>query len=195
MKGYYHKYFEGYKEDRVQNKNGRGTHIEYRYVGYYFRQGLRDSLRILLRILYVLLGMASLGSLLFASTYQAHCNQTPYMAVLQAVTMLAFVWFFWVLVFYVCAPREMTVYKYKSTALQLLKVCKWLTAALILDAAGAAIDIMLSGMERGQMICLACYLLGGLAVAAIGVLECCLPYERLSNDKEIVWYRDKLKWR
>lgn len=197
MKGYYHKYFEGYEENKVLNRSGRGTHIEYTYSGYYFRQGIKTFPRILLRLLYGLMGLAAVGCLLLSSTRGAHCNQVPYMAVFQAVTMLLLIWFVWVLIFYICAPGEMTVYKYKSTALQILKVCNWLTAAFLLDAAGVAVDMVLSGtgMERGQMICLAGYLVGGVLTVGISFVERALPYERLSNDKEIIWYRDRMKWR
>lgn len=197
MKGYYHKYFEGYEENKVLNRNGKGTHIEYTYVGYYFRQGIRSFSRLLLRILYILMGLAAAGCLLFSSTRRAHCNQMPYMVVLQALTLLAFVWFAWVLIYYVCAPQEMTIYKYKSTALQILKVCKWLTAAFLVDALAVAADMMFfgAGRESGQMICLAGYLLGGLLIFGISLVERALPYERLSNDKEITWYRDRMKWR
>lgn len=197
MKSYYHKYFEGYEEDKVLNRNGRGTHIEYTYVGYYFRQGIKNFSRILLRMLYVLMSVAAVGSLIFSSTRLVHCNQTPYMVALQALTLLTFIWFFWVMLSYVFAPKEMTVYKYKSTALQLLKVCKWLTAAFLLDAAAAAADMLLSagGFQKEQTLCLSAYVLGSMMILGIYIIERALPYERLSNDKEITWYRERMEWR
>ena len=197
MKGYYHKYFEGYKEDRVLNANGRGTHIEYTYASYYFRQDVKDYVRAAIRILYVLMAAAATGGFLCASSRTVHCNQVFYMALCQALTTLAFVWFFWVLIYYILAPREMTVYKYKSTALQILKVCKWLAAALVLDAAAVMTDMLISGnlMKKAEMLCILWYLLAAGIIAGIGMIERSLPYERLSNDKEITWYRERMEWR
>lgn len=197
MKGYYHKYFEGYKEDRVLNRNGRGTHIEYTYASYYFRQDMKDSMRVLLRILYVVMAAGTACAFLYASSRTVHCNQVIYMALCQAVTTLALLWFFWVLIYYIFAPREMTVYKYKSTAIQILKVCKWLAAALVLDAAAVIADMLVTGsfLQKEEMLCMASYLLAAGIAAGIGMIERSLPYERLSNDKEITWYREGMEWR
>ncbi|MDO5422877.1 MAG: hypothetical protein Q4F41_04020 [Eubacteriales bacterium] len=197
MKRYYHKYFEGYEEEKVPAKNGKGTRIAHTYVSYYFRQGVNEWVRIALRILYLAMSLAAFGCLLYAATSYAHCNQTPWMVVAQALTLLAFLWFAWVLAYYVCAPKEMTIYKYKSTALQMLKVCKWLTAAFLLDAAGVAADLLLFGgaSEKEELLCLGSYLLGGLLILGLGLIERALPYERLSNDKEITWYRERMEWR
>lgn len=196
MKGYYHKYFEDFEEERVPNQNGKGTHIEHKYVGYYFHLGMKDAVRIVLRILYALMGAAAVGCLGFASTRMAHCNTVGYSVVFQAITLLLCLWFLWVLVYYVSAPKDMTIYKYKSTALQILKVSKFLAAAFLLDAAAVIVDmISATGMERGQVICLIIYLAGALLVLAINLIERALPYERLSNDKEIVWCRQGLGWR
>ena len=40
MGRYYQKYFEDYEEDRVLNKRGNGTHLQYTYKGFYYRQEL-----------------------------------------------------------------------------------------------------------------------------------------------------------
>jgi hypothetical protein len=37
--------------------------------------------------------------------------------------------------------------------------------------------------------------MGCILIFGLKVLEQSLPYERLSNDKEIVWYREKMGWR
>lgn len=157
MKGYYHKYFEDFEEERVPNQNGKGTHIEHKYVGYYFHLGMNEALRIL----YALMG-AAVGCLAYAATRTAHCNTAGYSVVFQAVTLLLCLWFLWVLVYYVSAPKDMTIYKYKSTALQILKVCKFLTAAFLADTAAVIIDmITATGAEKGQIDNLPGYLSGG----------------------------------
>jgi len=41
MGRYYQKYFEDYEENRVPNKWGNGTHLQYTYKGFYYRQECR----------------------------------------------------------------------------------------------------------------------------------------------------------
>jgi archaellum biogenesis protein FlaJ (TadC family) len=196
MKNYYHKYFEDYEEERVLNRNGKGTHIEHRYVGYYYRLGVSDIVKTVLRILYLLMGLVAAGCLVFASTRAAHCNTMPYSVILQAITLLTVIWFAWVLIYYILSPKDMTVYKYKSTALQMIRVCKYLAAAFLLNAVFVAADmICFRSTAHEQIICLAAYLMGCILIFGLKVLEQSLPYERLSNDKEIVWYREKMGWR
>ena len=196
MKNYYHKYFEDYEEERVPNRDGKGTHIEHKYVGYYYRLGVKDAVKIALRAVYLLMGIIATGCLMVASTRVAHCNTIPCSVILQAITMLAVIWFIWVLVYYKFAPKNMTVYKYKSTALQMIKACKWLAAAFLLNAVLVIADMILfKSTAREQIVCLAAYLTGCILFFGLKVIEQALPYERLSNDKEIIWYREKMAWR
>lgn len=195
MKNYYHKYFEDYAEERVPNRDGKGTHIEHTYAGYYYRLGLNGSVKIALRSLYLLLGLAAAGCLLFGSTRTAHYNTMPYAAILQALTLLAVVWFIWVLLYYVLSPKDMTVYKYKSTALQMLRVSRYLSAAFLLNAFLTAVDmICFKAATREQAACLGAYLAGSILVFGLKMIEQSLPYERLSNDKKVRWYRKKMIW-
>ena len=55
MGRYYQKYFEDYEEDRVSNKRGNGTHLQYTYKGFYYRQELTPVMQALLRVCYVVL--------------------------------------------------------------------------------------------------------------------------------------------
>ena len=50
MGRYYQKYFEDYEENRVPNKWGNGTHLQYTYKGFYYRQELNKRMQIALRI-------------------------------------------------------------------------------------------------------------------------------------------------
>ena len=196
MKNYYHKYFEDYEEERVPNRDGKGTHIEHKYVGYYYRLGVKRITRIALRLLYLVLGCLAAACLLFGAARMAHCNTLPVMVILQAVTLLLLIWFVWVLLYYIFVPENMTSYKYKSTALQMLKVCKWLSVVFFLDAASVLADILINkNTAQEQIICLAAYIAGGMVAVILRTVERALPYERLSNDKEITWYREKNGWR
>ena len=53
MGRYYQKYSEDYEEERVPNKRGNGTHLQYTYKGFYYRQELNPVMQALLRVCYV----------------------------------------------------------------------------------------------------------------------------------------------
>lgn len=121
MTGYYQKYFEGYEEQRVQNKKGKGTHIEYTYVELYYRLNLPVTAIIALRITYIVLFVCTAMLFLHSAVYSEQLNTLPYVVVCQGLNIIAGIWVVWVLIFYVTAPRNMTAYKYKSTSPQLKK--------------------------------------------------------------------------
>lgn len=78
----------------------------------------------------------------------------------------------------------------------MLKVCKWLSVVFFLDAASVLADILINkNTAQEQIICLAAYIAGGMVAVILRTVERALPYERLSNDKEITWYREKNGWR
>lgn len=131
-KRYYEKYFEDYRENIVPDKSGKGTHREYIYEGYYYRQNLTRGRQVLLRICYVLLFGLELYFFIKGGFSAASRNQNPAVVVCQGLNMLCFIWLAWVVIFYAAAPRDMTVYQYKSTALQLAKAQKLSMAALLL---------------------------------------------------------------
>lgn len=182
-KRYYEKYFEDFKENIVPNKNGKGTHREYVYEGYYYRQDLTRTRQILLRVCYVLLFGLELYFFIRGGFSAASRNQNPAVVVCQGLNMLCFIWLAWILIFYVAAPRDMTVYQYKSTALQLVKALKLSMAALLLllictafaEIYGAGVDV--HGLISGA---------GSQAAAAIlsivwFLTEKSMKYKKLPN--------------
>ena len=156
MGRYYQKYFEDYEENRVPNKWGNGTHLQYTYKGFYYRQELNKRMQIALRICYGMLFLLELHFFAKAGTGIISCNANPVMALLQSLSMLCYVWLGWILFFYVSAPRDMTIYKYRSTALQLLKAQKLsvgLSIGMLLAAAVLTIASNgFSGSKSGSQV-------------------------------------------
>ena len=185
MGRYYQKYFEDYEEDRVPNKRGNGTHLQYTYKGFYYRQELNKGMQIALRICYGMLFLLELYFFAKAGTRNISCNANPVMALLQSLSMLCYVWLGWILVFYVSAPRDMTIYKYKSTALQLLKAQK-LSAVLSLGMLLAA--VVLTGVSDGFSMAVLKEMQEYLLVAVLAVLwlftEKSMKYRKLYNSQK-----------
>ena len=185
MGRYYQKYFEDYEEDRVSNKRGNGTHLQYTYKGFYYRQELTPVMQALLRVCYVVLFGLELYFFAKAGTKGLYCNLNPAIALLQAFSMLGYVWLGWILFFYVSAPRDMTIYKYKSTALQLQKA-QMLSVALSLTKLLVAVGITVAynGFSSNLVKDLQEYIL----VAVLGILwlytEKSMRYKKIYNSQK-----------
>ena len=99
--------------------------------------------------------------------------------------MLGYVWLGWILFFYVSAPRDMTIYKYKSTALQLQKAQKLsvgLSLTMLLVAVG--ITVAYNGFSSNLVKDLQEYIL----VAVLGILwlytEKSMRYKKIYNSQK-----------
>ncbi len=185
MGRYYQKYFEDYEEERVPNKRGNGTHLQYTYKGFYYRQELNPVMQALLRVCYVVLFVLELYFFAKAGTKELHCNLNPVMALLQAFSMLGYVWLGWILFFYVSAPRDMTIYKYKSTAVQIQKAQKLSVGlSLVMLFMAAGIIIAYNGFSFVLVIDLQEYIL----VAVLGILwlytEKSMRYKKIYNSQK-----------
>ena len=142
-------------------------------------------MQALLRVCYVVLFGLELYFFAKAGTKEIHCNLNPAMALLQAFSMLGYVWLGWILFFYVSAPRDMTIYKYKSTALQLQKAQKLsagMSLAMLLLAMG--ITAAYNGFPSAHVKDLQEYIL----LAVLGILwlytEKSMRYKKIYNSQK-----------
>ena len=78
-------------------------------------------MQALLRVCYVVLFGLELYFFAKAGTKGLRCNLNPVMALLQAFSMLGYVWIGWIPFLLCICTEDMTIYKYKSTALQIQK--------------------------------------------------------------------------
>ena len=124
MGRYYQKYFEDYEEDRVSNKRGNGTHLQYTYKGFYYRQELTPVMQALLRVCYVVLFGLELYFFAKAGTKGLYCNLNPAIALLQAFSMA------WLDPFLLCICTKrydhLQVQKYRSSASKGTEAFSWL---------------------------------------------------------------------
>lgn len=185
MGRYYQKYFEDYEENRVPNKWGNGTHLQYTYKGFYYRQELNKRMQIALRICYGMLFLLEVYFFAKAGTRIISCNANPVMALLQSLSMLCYVWLGWILAFYVSAPRDMTIYKYRSTALQLLKAQKLsvgLSIGMLLAA--AVLTIASNGFSVTVFKEMQDYLLVAVLAVLWLLTEKSMKYRKLYNSQK-----------
>ncbi|GEM_PF-2838546 len=183
MSSFYHKYFEGYEEVTVPDKDGKGAQIERKYAGIYYRQGVTGLIWYLVRFFYTAVFFCALSLFYNASTQPLGCNTTPYATVSQALTVLSFIWFAWVLLHYVSTKSDMKIYTYKSTSPKLIRAGMTAAGAFCLNALSVLVYVVLNLQDepRKQLLCLAEYVVGGGCLFLVNRLEKAMPYEKILN--------------
>lgn len=187
MNRYYQKYFEDHVERHVPNKSGSGEHLEFTYTGYYYRQELSKTMQVLLRLCYAALFAAQVYFFAGAGMAVSPCNTSLSAVLFQSLTMLCLLWTAWILCFYVTAPRDMTVYKYKSTALQLKKALTILNISYACTfIAAVAAEFMEYGTELHMFdSCPVKYLLAMVLGLALLLAEKNMKYKKIRNAEKI----------
>lgn len=183
---FYERFFEDYTERAVAAGDGKRLRREYTYEGYYYRQELTQARRIALRLGYVLLFALELYFFWRGGCKPSVCNAHPVTAVCQGLHLLCDIWLAWILLFYVTAPRDMTVYQYKSTALQLAKAQKFSAAVnLALLAAAAAVTATAGGGRIDGLFDGAGEYAAAALLSVIWLLtERGLNYKKLPNNRK-----------
>lgn len=123
---YYHKYFEGYMEQRMIGKNGK-VRIERIYVGDTYTQDVSDKRWVLQKILFFALYFCGAAAAVLPNSVTWTGRADWYLEVCLAIGMLMMFLLLYVLIAYAMAKRKLTVWGYKETS-QRLKTCAKLTA-------------------------------------------------------------------
>lgn len=186
MRSFYHKYFEGYEEEKIPKENGQGRRIEHKYVGIYYCQGVTRPMQFLIRFFYVAIFFGAFTLFFNASSKSLGCNTAAYVIVCQGLTILSFIWFVWVLIHYVLTEREMKIYTYKNTSLKLIKSSMVAAGAFGLDALSVLVYVLLHLQDepKKQLICLAEYALGGSFLFLVNRLEKQIQYKKILNSEK-----------
>jgi hypothetical protein len=130
----YHRFFEGYKEVKVLDANGRPS-IKRIYTGTWFKQNLSTSKYVLLRTWYVLLFAGIIFMLIQAASLQKESGQVQYLVIPEiATTGGIFLLFYVLFVNYLFVPKRMTLHDYRSSAVLIKQAAMLLSICFGLDA-------------------------------------------------------------
>lgn len=185
-KNFYHRYFEGYTEEKVLVEGGRGAHIQRTYTGFYYHAQLTSGQRWGVRALYLFLYLASAALFVFAASRPVPCNSTWYCVVPDAVVLFSMVWLVLPFCSYLVAGERLTVYEYKSTSRRLIKFSRIIAAALGVGALLVALATVLVGGDRVEGFrCAFWFLLAAVPMAAIFLIERQIIYEQLTNPNGV----------
>lgn len=181
----YHKYWQGYVEQRVLLPNGK-TKIEREYVAPWKQHKISGKKWILLKTVYALLTITSIALFLLALTQDVGSNRCWYVALFGLPAGLLLFLFAVTVSLYIFNPRKMTLWEFTSSTSRLKLVTLISTILLILSAAATGLYTILepnSSFAR-EVICLALLLLSASVAFAVNRIESKMAYEDIRNDKE-----------
>lgn len=168
--GAYHRHFQGYAEQRVPRKNGKGTRIERVYVADYCRYDETDAVWRWKKLLYAILFILAAGSVILAGSRPAAVNRIPAVGIAQILSFLPLIWLAYHLILQVTAPRRMTIGERDSVTSGFQKAALISGAVLLAVAVGmtvearivfralagsdwSAIGLMLAGSVLALLLC------------------------------------------
>jgi hypothetical protein len=183
---FYHGYFEGYTETKVPKPNGKGNRITRIYTGEYYRQDLTRRQRVLIRLVYGALYLFALSAFLFSTTRQVASNNTWYVGLPGLLVAIPMLLMLIITIAYITTRRDMKLWDYKSSSINLKKVSLVTSACYGVLALLTVVFIILNPAEEplSELVCLAGYIAGGLAVLAVNRLENRVKYLKVPNQQK-----------
>lgn len=182
-RNYYHKHFQGYTEVRRVNEKGRVV-SERHYTAPWQRHSLTDKQWVLTKAAYLLGVLLSTVLFLWALIQRVPSNSAAIAAAPGFLSGLLMV-LMWMAVFtYVSAPRNMTLWEYRSGKSK-IELFTRLTAAAILLTVIAKVVFICVWMDfswEGEVLGLLALALAAAPLIAIFLVERRMNYEELENS-------------
>lgn len=188
IKNTYSRYFEGYTETVVLQKNKK-TCVRRFYVGDYYRQALSDRQFMAVKAVYLLAFLLAAAVFLISGTRAAAVNRLMYIALLQAFCVFFLGWTGIALLDYVPAHRKLTIYEYKTFSKSLIRgTCGLFISAGLLSACSVLYILRYTGSTpEPDAMCVLGNLFVTLAAGTMNWMERKIVYEQIPcrNQKEI----------
>ena len=183
--GSYHRFFEGYSEQRVLGEDGKRAQILRVYVGEYYRRVCSDATWIGIKIAYMALFVLGFATYIYALVLPIGSNQVWYVAVPGLCSVVPLLLLFSKLAACVVAKRTMVIYERKHVFGRVFRrsmiVVGFLGATLLMKL--LYVILSWSAVGAGEMnSCLGCLIAVG-AILGIALLERHACYETLGNKQ------------
>lgn len=182
---YYHKYFRGYTEIRKKNAKGRVI-VERYYTRPWIVSSLSNQNYWLCRLLYACLAVGSAALFIWATCWDIPATRSIFAALPGLPTLILLFLQAVITLFYIAAPRRMTLWDHASTSKR-LQVIACVTAggqaltALMLAAYG----LFTGSTIRRSLLCAAAVLLCSAMSLCLFLLERKMPYSEIPNDTKL----------
>lgn len=177
-KGFFHRYFEDYTEEKIPGSDGR-MHIKRTYRGFWYAPQLTGGQRALRAAAYLLLYAGSLVLFILGAMQRTACNVAWYVAIATGLSLFSAVIELIPLLGCAFGKAEQTVYQYRSGHRTCVLWARITAGCMGATALLAILATLLAGGMPGRAVLL--FALSGLCQAAIGETENRVPYERRHN--------------
>lgn len=180
---FYHSYWRGWSERRV-DREGKPFRIERVYTAPWIRQDVSTRAYVLYRLLYTLLIALAIAVFSFAMTRTVGSNSCWYVALFGLpATIMIFVTV-WMLVVYAKAPRRMTLWEHRSSAIYLRRAALVFSILLAATALATVVYTALNAADQPllQLRNAGLDLLAAASVFAVFRLEKRMKYADIPND-------------
>jgi hypothetical protein len=181
--GFYHRMFEGYREELVSTGNGKHKKIARIYVGDYYRKKCGRSRWLLGKVVYLLLYLLAAAAYLFALTRPIKANTVWYVAAPGLLSVIPMGLVFVKLMACIAAKRIMVIYDYKYVFQRLFPLCTVTAGFLCVTSLMMLLSWILdlrTVLWNTLVPCASCLLGAGL-IFMIGALERRAEYEQIKN--------------
>ena len=120
--GYYHSYFSGYSEVRV-DRPGKPYKVERVYTAPWIKQNIDDRSYVRFRIIYGLLILLAIAAFIFGMTQNIGCNKCIYVAIPGFPTGILLFPIVYEFVVYAKSPRKMTIWEHYAGSVRFYRFC------------------------------------------------------------------------
>lgn len=185
----YNRFFEGYDEEKVPRKNGKGYSIRRTYTAPWVVQKCSDAEWMRHKILLSLSFFASLAIFIYAGSRRVPGNAAFYAVVLGVFTFISFFLGLISLIRILISPRKMTLWVHRSSFNAFRSISVATAILLFALAAAQLINILLYGsmlreLAVRQLACIFGYVVAGALMTAAYIMERHKQYVRERQDKE-----------
>lgn len=178
----YHRFFEGYEERTIVDDKGH-QRIERTYVGNKYERDVDKRKNIIIIISYWLLLVISSVCFIISACMDVAFNHTFYGAIIEMICILMFIFMVVTLINYSFAKKQMTIYEYKSSSIN-LKIITWIfIVSLFLGAILSILTIILNNTNINmQVLSMVLYLIGILPIFLVNRIEYNLKYKEIKYE-------------
>lgn len=172
----YDRHFEGYEYHMELAADGK-EHLVRTYTGCYYEADLSPRIHMVRKLIYLALYGVSAVLLILYGQCSHSSAEHRFLAVPEMLTLFALLWLGTKLIFYVTAPKKMTIGEYKGSCVALQSAAKataglWAVTAVLFLAA----SLVSGGLVGNWVQPFVCLCLGCAATVLIYSMETRLAY-------------------
>lgn len=178
----YGNFFEGYIEEYVPRRNGRGRRIVRTYVGKYYSPDQSQRRFGVTKVLYVLLYLIGAG-LFVSSLIQPEIPFSALLVIPQAAALCVMLWSLTAFGAYLPAGVKMTVGEYRRASPALIRSSKWLAICYLACAVCEVLFVLLISAQHAPVLLLSALrlLIAAAFPFAVFRMELAQEYHQVDN--------------